>query len=156
MTSEQDHIPGDAISNAMGKIGSRMMRTLRNELTIGTVTPVHRICVEIVLERERQDERWGEQNHLDGTGPEEPLLPGWTARELADAARSACQLNADLGIVTWRDVFGEEACEALAESDPVRLRAELVQVAAVAVAWIQAIDRRTPGIHEASTEGAQT
>lgn len=32
--------------------------------------------------------------------------------------------------------------EALAESDPARLRAELVQVAAVAVCWIEAIDRR--------------
>jgi hypothetical protein len=33
--------------------------------------------------------------------------------------------------------------EALAEDDPTLLRAELIQVAAVAVAWVEAIDRRT-------------
>jgi len=31
---------------------------------------------------------------------------------------------------------------AIAERDPAKLRAELIQVAAVAVQWIQAIDRR--------------
>lgn len=30
----------------------------------------------------------------------------------------------------------------MAEKDPVNLRAELIQVAAVAVAWVEAIDRR--------------
>jgi hypothetical protein len=42
----------------------------------------------------------------------------------------------------WVDILEEEVAEAAAESDPAKLRAELVQVAAVAVAWIEAIDRR--------------
>lgn len=37
----------------------------------------------------------------------------------------------------------EEVAEAFAESDDARLRAELVQVAAVAQAWIESIDRRS-------------
>lgn len=42
----------------------------------------------------------------------------------------------------WRHILDEEVAEALAETDPERLRAELVQVAAVAVQWIEALDRR--------------
>lgn len=47
--------------------------------------------------------------------------------------------------MTWVDGdFGiEEVLEAFAEADPDRLRAELVQVAAVATKWIQALDRRS-------------
>ncbi|MEY9934267.1 hypothetical protein ABH926_008932 [Catenulispora sp. GP43] len=36
----------------------------------------------------------------------------------------------------------EEVYEALAEVDPAALRAELVQVAAVAAAWVEDIDSR--------------
>ena len=35
----------------------------------------------------------------------------------------------------------EEVAEAFEEHDPARLRSELVQVAAVAVAWVEKIDR---------------
>ena len=42
---------------------------------------------------------------------------------------------------TWADILREEYFEALAETDPARLRVELIQVAAVAVAWVEAIDR---------------
>jgi hypothetical protein len=56
--------------------------------------------------------------------------------------REACQMATADGRVTWRHILTEEVYEAFAESDPTKLRAELVQVAAVAVQWIQAIDRR--------------
>ncbi|WP_432135852.1 hypothetical protein [Streptomyces sp. bgisy154] len=93
----------------------------------------------------RQDTQWGEQNHPDGTGPRTPAIVGtlcW-AEEAAGRARLACQTAARKGKTTWRLVFAEEALEALAEDDPARLRAELIQVAAVAVNWAEAIDRRT-------------
>lgn len=92
---------------------------------------------EVVRERIRQDAKWGEQNHPDGTG-----INGPTDRQLADASRKLCQSAAEAGMVTWRHILDEEMREAFAEPDPVALRAELVQVAAVAVAWIEAIDRR--------------
>lgn len=101
------------------------------------------VLCEIEAERGRQDAKWGEQNHCDGTGPDVEILPGWPAQELADAARNSCQRYAEMGIASWRAIFGEEVCEALAESDPARLRAELVQAVSVGVAWIQAIDRRS-------------
>ncbi|TVT56105.1 hypothetical protein FNH05_08785 [Amycolatopsis rhizosphaerae] len=98
-----------------------------------------RALAEIAAERARQDARWGEQNHPDGTGA--------PADETAAAtARRTCEDNFRDGKGTWRDIFLEEVHEALAEADPVRLRAELVQAAAVAVNWIEAIDRRNgPG-----------
>lgn len=104
-----------------------------------------RVLSEVLAERIRQDQKWGEQNHPDGTGPRVPAIVGalcW-ADEAAERARLACQTAARKGETTWRLVFAEEALEALAEKDPATLRAELVQVAAVAVAWIEAIDRRT-------------
>ena len=46
------------------------------------------------------------------------------------------------GSLAWDGILLEEVYEAFAEEDPIKLRSELVQVAAVAVQWIAAIDRR--------------
>jgi hypothetical protein len=89
---------------------------------------------EISAELTRQDSLWGEQNHPDGTG-------GPVRRQMANAQRDLCELKAQRGEVTYRDILAEEVAEAFAESYPTRLREELIQVAAVAVAWIEAIDR---------------
>jgi hypothetical protein len=93
------------------------------------------VLAEVAAERIRQNEKWGEQNHPDGTGD-----PGTS--DMANIMRGACQAAAARGQLTWNDVITEEIAEANAESDPTRLRAELVQIAAVAVAWAEAIDRR--------------
>ena len=91
------------------------------------------VLPEIDEERKRQDTRWGEQNHPDGTGP------GY--RIQAIEAHRRCDRAARLGLVTYRDILEEEVYEAFAETDAEELRAELVQVAAVAVAWIEKLDR---------------
>lgn len=91
------------------------------------------VLPEIADERERQDEKWGEQNHPDGTGP------GY--RAAAFEARQRCDRAARLGLVTYKDILEEEVYEAFAETDVDELRAELIQVAAVAVAWIDKLDR---------------
>jgi malonyl CoA-acyl carrier protein transacylase len=93
------------------------------------------VLAEVRLERIRQELRWGQQNHPDGTG-----LP--LAKGSADYARARCQTAAEDGSVTWEHILTEEHYEAMAEEDPTRLREELIQVAAVAVAWVEAIDRR--------------
>lgn len=86
-------------------------------------------------ERLAQDEKWGEQNHPDGTG-------GSTMKFLADIAREECEEAFSQGRGTWRDIPDEEVAEAYAEDDPAKLRVELIQVAAVATAWVEALDRR--------------
>jgi hypothetical protein len=100
-----------------------------------TLGPDPAVLAEVQAERDRQDAQWGEQNHRDGTGALQQVLE-------ADKAREACQAAFARGDGTWMHVLIEEVFEAFAEEDPSKVRAELVQVAAVAVAWIAAIDRR--------------
>lgn len=90
---------------------------------------------DVRREREAQDLKWGEQNHPDGTG-------GTTREAIRDRMRSRCQTAAAQGRVTWSMILQEEVTETLAEDDPAKIRTELIQVAAVAMTWVEAIDRR--------------
>lgn len=90
---------------------------------------------EIYLERGEQDERFGTQDHEDGTDPK-------LYAPLARQARIAYAALAANGGPTWVSILTEEVMEAFAESDPVRLREELLQVAAVATCWVECLDRR--------------
>lgn len=96
---------------------------------------IEAILREVAEETSRQREKWGIQRHPDGTG-------GRDATRLSEWAREACILAFANNKGTWKHVLYEEVCEALAEADPARLREELVQVAAVAASWIEAIDSR--------------
>ena len=94
-----------------------------------------RVLDEVRRERIRQDEKWGEQHHPDGTSE---------ARQVhAILAKNATDNAAKNGTLSWLDILQEEAFEASAETDQALLRAELIQVAAVAVAWVEDIDRRS-------------
>lgn len=93
------------------------------------------VLAEVASERRRQDDKFGEQNHRDGADGANSLVCGQLAEVMRDA-------NEDRESRSWTAILLEEAYEAGAETDPARIRAELVQVAAVAVAWIEAIDRR--------------
>jgi NTP pyrophosphatase (non-canonical NTP hydrolase) len=69
------------------------------------------ICLEIAKERIKQDIKWGQQDHLTGR---------------------------------WFEILGEEtgeACRAVLEQDPDKYRKEMIQVAAVAIAAIETLDR---------------
>lgn len=104
------------------------------------------VLVDVITELARQHALYGDQAHLpDGTGAERNY-PGPADRAERDAgatwAKWRVERAADLGIVTFEHILTEEYAEAIAEDDPVRLREELVQVAAVAVQWIEAIDAR--------------
>jgi hypothetical protein len=105
------------------------------------------VLAEVLDERERQNAKWGEQNHPDGTGPDVLLAPiGGRAGDAADLARDLCQAAAREGVCTWLAIAREEMFEAFAEADPAKLRTELVQSAAVLVQWVEAIDRRSTGL----------
>lgn len=55
-------------------------------------------------------------------------------------AKQRTDSRSDAGAVTWVDILLEELCEAVDAESPGRMRAELVQVAAMAVAMIEHID----------------
>lgn len=97
------------------------------------------VLEQVAQERLRQHDKFGEQNWTD-YGPDNPV-PLVSEAEVTEA-REMCQKAADAGVVSWDLILYEELAEAFAETEPDRLRAELLQVAAVVVAWIEAIDRR--------------
>jgi hypothetical protein len=100
------------------------------------MTDTDKVLCEVADERGRQDAKWGKQNdHPDGTGTQ-------SARASTALIRDAYQQAFARGAGTWSLILAEEIAEAFAESDRAKLRTELIQVAAVAVAWIEAIDRR--------------
>lgn len=96
--------------------------------------PIGKVILEVLEERIRQEELWGEQNWPDGTQDK------WS--EVADGMRAKCELKAKNGELTWRDILEEEIWEAYGETDAEALRKELIQSAAVLVNWIGSIDRR--------------
>jgi len=100
-----------------------------------------RMVADLRAERTRQNAKWGEQNHPDGTGPG---VRFWTAdmATMRHVCRQECDDAAKADGMTWRHILLQEIFEALAESDPAKLRAELVQAGVVIVQWIEAIDRR--------------
>jgi hypothetical protein len=102
-----------------------------------------RIISEVLKERARQDRKWGQQDLPDGTGPDE-TGPGliWSYSDMRELAQEACNDARDADDRRMDLVLLEEVFEALAEKQPGPLRIELVQVAAVAVKWIEMIDRR--------------
>lgn len=106
--------------------------------------PMWRVLDDVVREREAQNAKCGEQNHPDHpVAGVYPHLVEW--RTLVSLLESTARESMKAGPVTWAAILAEEVGEALQEDDPVKLRAELVQVAAVACAWVEAIDRRTSG-----------
>lgn len=103
-------------------------------MTLFIPNPVTELALcDVAVERVAQDRKWGEQNHPNGTGSQ--------YEHLATEAKRLTDEHAELGSITYADILREEFWEAMAESDPEKLRAELIQVAAVAVAWVEKIDR---------------
>ncbi|WP_329168330.1 hypothetical protein OG709_29980 [Streptomyces sp. NBC_01267] len=94
-----------------------------------------RVLADVKRERDAQDAIFGVQDLPDGTGG--PLYEC-----MANTVRQECDRAFEVGRGTFGDVFLEEVYEAMAETDPAKLRAELIQVVAVGVKWIEAIDRR--------------
>lgn len=127
---------------------------------IGALGLTAAVLDEVATERQRQEAKHGNQFHLpNGTGSDLILrdLPECsTARadQIANWAKTRCQQASQNeggdGSITYEHILTEEWAEAIAERDPARLRQELVQVAAVAVQWIEAIDRRAARLGEQS------
>lgn len=99
------------------------------------ITDCADVLLEVLDERKRQHAKWGYQNLPNGTG--DPIYG-----LQAEGAKVNCDEAAKIGMVTFRHILCEEFYEALAETNPERLRRELIQVAAVCVQWSEALSRR--------------
>ena len=102
------------------------------------------VVMDVLAELDRAEEKFPGQHLPDGTPPHFERVgldkAADQARRTADMYRVTTNHAARASKLTWRHVLAEEFYEALAEHDPQALRAELVQVAAVALRWILDID----------------
>jgi hypothetical protein len=110
------------------------------------------ILERVFEERVRQVAQYGHNDDLeDGTGPDVQWLKGTdinldlrTATEIEQAFRHEYENHEERnGKPTWMHLVREEIGESFAESDPERLEAELIQVAALAVSWIESLEKRS-------------
>lgn len=107
-----------------------------------------RLVLNLVLaERKRQVARYGFNEALkDGTGPDSKWLypfTGMSAQEIEPVLRQEyVNFEARHGLPTWLHLVREEIAEAFQETNPERLTAELIQVAALCVSWIERIRAR--------------
>ena len=93
--------------------------------------------VEVIEEQSRQVTLWGEQNHEDiGDRPDHLSFA-----QAAEWWKLMNETRVELDSVTWDGILLEEVYEALAESQYGSRREELLQVAAVATAMVEALDR---------------
>jgi hypothetical protein len=88
-----------------------------------------RVLTDVRTERSRQDNLWGVQNHDSGI---------W-ALILGEEFGEACQAALDVRYGQVTDT-GPSAAR-INDNKVMQLRSELIQVAAVAVAWVESIDR---------------
>ncbi|WP_405710042.1 hypothetical protein OG264_15995 [Streptomyces xanthophaeus] len=111
--------------------------------TLFTTPGLKVFAEELDAERGRQLAKWGDQRHRDGTSIGNA---SW-----ADEANAQCQHAADEDCLTWGHILYEEFTEAMAETDPAKLRAELIQIAAVCAAWVSDLDRRPATVDQERT-----
>lgn len=101
-----------------------------------------KIYDEIRGERIWQTDKWGEQNH-DSVPDDRSALIRCQMVGLASELRA--KLNCDDAVkdkrLTWAHIAVEELAEAVSARNEDTRREELVQLAAVVVAWIDCIDR---------------
>ena len=103
----------------------------------GTFEGFDLVLTDVMVERTRIRLDWpNEETMPDGT-----RHGGGKLVQLAHA-RQAVERAAKENRVTHALVFEEEVFEVMTEEAPAKLRAELVQVVACALRWIQDIDRR--------------
>jgi hypothetical protein len=94
------------------------------------------ILETVIEERDNAMQKWGVQNHPDGTHDIEWL------RNMRDQQRKLVDRQAEEGRANWYDILKEEVFEAGCEEDLVALDKELCQVMQVALVWREDIRRR--------------
>lgn len=111
------------------------------------------VLIDVIEERQRQVDKFGDQSGRAWVDPRD----GYQTMVMLGAEVEHFS-RADMACgPTWANILGEEVGEALQESmaDPDRLRAELVQVAAVAIATAESIDRKAAGCAAPVPGGAE-
>ena len=127
------------------------------------------VLSDVQTERLAQIAKWGEQGHesfgpavmgrIRAGGVDVPNVAAWLyGVPTARSAKDLCQAEARDGDSSWVAILTEEfaeAIEAAALGDVAELRTELVQTAAVCVAWLEDIDRAAREASAVSEKGTE-
>lgn len=105
------------------------------------------VLADVRAERARQFAQYGTNEDLElGMGPTVRWLAPYTPHDALHVERTLRQDYEDKerfhGKPTWMSLIREEVAEAFSEGDPAKLRAELLQVAALAVSAVEKMDAR--------------
>lgn len=102
------------------------------------------VALQVVHERQRQDAKWGPQNHpWIRVDPESAVRTYFTGVTSADTAKAMCDQADAIDHQSFARILIEEVAEALEAPTMIEVRQELIQVAAVCVAAVEAMDRAT-------------
>lgn len=112
---------------------SDALRQMMGDLKRGRAMPDRRVLDDVADERRRQTALGFVGDHPDGIGDALRAVP----LPSVEAVRALCDAD-----TTWALVLLEEVLEAFDARDEAEMRAELVQVAAVAVRWVAMLDAR--------------
>ncbi|MFF0295572.1 hypothetical protein ACFYST_06175 [Kitasatospora sp. NPDC004614] len=101
---------------------------------------------EVDAECQAQITKFGDQCHPNLTGTpisrnDARLLFAKYAANYRDINNGSFDPRDPDRRLDWTGILLEEVYEAVAEADPAKLRAELIQVAAVCAAWVHDLDR---------------
>lgn len=107
------------------------------------------IFKEIRIERQKQNEKWGEQNHACLDVVLLNRIGSCTPKRMCDEyelpseerAKQMCDNAFSQGRGTYAHIAVEEMSEVISAFDIHKRREELIQLTAVCVAWIEKIDR---------------
>ena len=113
---------------------------VKRSQSVGVTASRFGVLAEVAAERNRQIAKWGDGMPRGGFGRP---VSAWD-RVTVEGAKRRHDAAAERGSCSMRLVLEEEIAEVFAE-EPGSLsqRAELVQVAAVCVKWIEAIDAQS-------------
>lgn len=98
-----------------------------------------RVLAEVLHERTRQERKFPSQHLPDGVDFRNEIPEQRLALQEMITRIKTLELA---GQQTWADILAEEYAEVLLTENLKDLREELIQVAAVAVRWVEDMDKR--------------
>ena len=99
-----------------------------------------KVVRDLLTRRAKNYAKWGLQHHPGGSFLEGPTGGTWqvVGAHLERIARVQLELYHN---TCWSAILAEEVGEALVAATPEQIRSELLDVAAVCIAWAEDIDR---------------
>lgn len=104
--------------------------------SVGDASSFSSLLMGVWKERDHLAAELGDHDRADGTGYA-------YMREKAEIAANECDTRLMAGRGSWRLLLRKQVTRAFAGMDAAELRPALIRVAAIALAWVEAIDRRT-------------